>query len=92
MKGLFDIRDRKYGLPSRLYTKCFVGNEAVQMMVGKGIDMDERDAVNIGNMLLTAGIFSHVLNEHPFEDKHCSTDSPLMRSMGLTPESPTAAM
>ena len=69
MKGYLDIMDRKYGLPPKLYTKCFVGNEAVRMMVGKDIAMDERDAVHIGNMLLNAGIFSHALNEHPFEDK-----------------------
>ncbi len=70
LKDIFDIKDRKYGLPPKLYTNSFIGSEAVKAMVEKGIAADDGDAVNIGNILLEAGILHHVLDEHPFEDKH----------------------
>ena len=30
LKGLFDIKHRKYGFPSQTYVRCFVGSEAVK--------------------------------------------------------------
>ena len=70
LKQIFDIRDRKYGLPSKVYPKSFVGREAVQQMVAQGIAVDERDAVRIGNMLLNAGVFRHVHDAHAFKNKN----------------------
>jgi pyruvate/2-oxoglutarate dehydrogenase complex dihydrolipoamide dehydrogenase (E3) component len=70
MKRAFDIRDRKYGFPPKTYKKCFVGNEAVQKMVDEEIAGDEEDAVRIGNMMLNAGVFHHVQDAHPFENKY----------------------
>jgi pyruvate/2-oxoglutarate dehydrogenase complex dihydrolipoamide dehydrogenase (E3) component len=70
VKGALDIRDRKYGVPPKTYAKCFVGSEAVRKMVAEGIAGDEEDAVRIGNMMLAAGVFHHVLDAHPFENKY----------------------
>ncbi|MGD9071197.1 MAG: FAD-containing oxidoreductase [Desulfobacterales bacterium] len=69
IKKLFDIQDRAYGFPSKTYPKCFVGSEAVAQLVKEGIALDAEDAVRIGNMLLDAGVFHHVLDEHSFKDE-----------------------
>jgi pyruvate/2-oxoglutarate dehydrogenase complex dihydrolipoamide dehydrogenase (E3) component len=66
---LFDVRDRRYGFPARTYERCFIGSEAVAAMVAHGLATDAMDAVRIGNLLLQAGIFRHVLNEHAFKDE-----------------------
>ena len=68
VKQVLDIRDRKYGFPSKTYLKCFVGREAVSRLIEEGIAGDEEDAVRIGNMMLNAGVFHHVLDAHPFEN------------------------
>ena len=70
MKAVVDIRDRKYGIPPKTYPKCFVGNEAVRKMVAEGIAGDDEDAIRIGNMMLNAGVFHHVVDAHPFENKN----------------------
>ena len=70
VKRVLDIRDRKYGVPAKTYAKCFVGSEAVRKMVDEGIAGDEEDAVRIGNMMLAAGVFHHVLDAHAFENKY----------------------
>ena len=70
VKNILDIRDRKYGFPSKTYPKCFVGSEAVAQLVEEGIASDEEDAVRIGNMMLNAGVLHHVLDAHPFENKN----------------------
>jgi len=69
LRGVLDIRDRKYGFPSKTYPKCFVGSEAVAQLVKEGFAMDEEDAVRMGNMLLNAGAFHHVLDAHPFKNE-----------------------
>jgi pyruvate/2-oxoglutarate dehydrogenase complex dihydrolipoamide dehydrogenase (E3) component len=69
VKRILDIRDRKYGIPPKTYSNCFVGSEAVAKMVSEGIAGDEEDAVRIGNMMLAAGVFHHVLDAHLFENK-----------------------
>ena len=69
LQNLFDIRDREYGIPRKTYPKCFVGKEAVTAMVAEGIAVDRKDAVRIGGLLLNAGVFRHVLDEHTFKDQ-----------------------
>ena len=68
MKCVLDIRDRKYGIPAKTYPKCFVGSEAVEQLVKEGIAINEEDAVRIGNIMLNAGVFHHVLDEHSFKN------------------------
>ncbi|MGD8272890.1 MAG: FAD-containing oxidoreductase [Desulfobacterales bacterium] len=70
LKRVFDIQDRKYGFPAKKYPKCFVGSEAVAQLVKEGIAIDEEDAVRIGNMMLNAGVFHHVLDEHSFKNEN----------------------
>ena len=69
VRAAFDVRDRRYGFPPKSYPKCFVGNEAVTQMLKLGIAADEEDAERLGNLLLSAGAFRHVLNEHPFRNE-----------------------
>jgi pyruvate/2-oxoglutarate dehydrogenase complex dihydrolipoamide dehydrogenase (E3) component len=68
VKRVLDIRDRKFGFPAKTYPKCFVGSEAVAQLVEQGIASDDEDAVCIGNMMLNAGVFHHVLDAHPFKN------------------------
>lgn len=69
VRAVVDIRDRSHGFPARTYERCFVGGEAVAAMVARGLATDADDAVRIGNVLLGAGVFSHVLGEHPFRNQ-----------------------
>lgn len=69
-RELFDVRDRRHGIPPRTYRRCFVGREAVARLVETNVACDERDAIRIGNLLLGAGVFSHVLDEHRFENAY----------------------
>ena len=69
VKDLLDIRDRTYGIPPKTYAMCFVGSEAVETLMRERIANDETDALRIGNMMLNAGVFHHVLQAHPFENK-----------------------
>ena len=64
------IKDRKHGIRRTTYEKCFVGKEAVQALIKEGIAVDEQDALNIGNILLEAGVFHHVLDEHTFKNEN----------------------
>ncbi len=70
IKGCFAIKDRKHGIKRTTYKKCFIGKESVQNLISEGIAADEHDAVVIGNLLLTAGVFHHVLDEHTFKNEH----------------------
>jgi hypothetical protein len=68
LRSLVDIRDRRYGFPPRTYVNCFLGSNAVQALIDESAAVDAADAVRLGNMLLDAGVFHHVLKEHPFKD------------------------
>ena len=70
VRGVLDIRDRRHGFPPRKYAKCFVGNEAVKTLVEEDIAHDEADAIRIGNLLLSAGVFHHVQHAHPFKSAY----------------------
>ena len=68
VKGFLDIQDRKYGFSAKLYESCFVGSEAVRQFMKNGIAADEEDAMRIGNMMLSAGLFHHVEYAHSFKN------------------------
>lgn len=70
VKGILDIQDRTYGIPPKKYAMCFVGSEAVETFMREEIASDEADALRIGNMMLNAGVFHHVQQAHPFENKY----------------------
>ena len=69
LRRTLDIGDRKYGFPPKTYARCFVGNEAVRRLIEENIAADEADAVRIGNMLLSAGVFHHVQHAHTFKNE-----------------------
>ncbi|NOX98143.1 MAG: FAD-containing oxidoreductase [Verrucomicrobia bacterium] len=69
IRAALEVKDRDHGFPKQTYPMCFVGNEAVDAMVAEGIATDAADAVRIGNVLLNAGVFSHVLKEHSFKNE-----------------------
>ena len=69
LRKRLDIRDRRYGIPPRTYAKCFVGSDAVQVLIDENIAADAEDAVRFGNLLLDAGVFHHVLKEHAFKNE-----------------------
>lgn len=70
MRDIVDIQDRKYGFPSKLYKKCFVGSEAVVRLIDSNMATDIDDALLIGNMLLKEGIIHHVHRDHDFKDEY----------------------
>ena len=65
-----DISDRKYGFPSKLYKNCFVGTEAVHVLMDEGMATDVEDAVRIGNIMLESGVFHHVQRAHGFKNEY----------------------
>jgi pyruvate/2-oxoglutarate dehydrogenase complex dihydrolipoamide dehydrogenase (E3) component len=69
LRLLVDIRDRRHGFPPRVYPKCFVGTDAVRALVAENMAADVTDAIRLGNMLLDAGAFHHVLKEHAFKNE-----------------------
>ncbi len=70
VERLFVVKDRTYGFPPRRYPRCFVGSEAVASMIEANIAGDVGDAERIGNLLLGAGVFRHVLDEHAFKNEY----------------------
>lgn len=69
-KAIVDLRDRKYGFPPKTYGNCFVGSEAIDRLIEKGLAADEEDAVRIGNVMLHSGIFHHVQRAHAFKNEY----------------------
>ncbi|MFW5967536.1 MAG: FAD-containing oxidoreductase [Persicimonas sp.] len=63
-----EITDRTYRL--KTYQDCFVGQEACQWMIEAGVAADRQQAELIGNLLLDAGVFHHVLRDHDFKDEY----------------------
>ena len=88
VRSVLDIRDRKYGITAKSYPKCFVGSEAVEKLVDEGIAGDAADAVRIGNMMLNASVFHHVLDAHPFENKNLFYRFTVDEDHGMTARSP----
>ena len=62
-----DIKDRKYRM--RTFESCFVGSEACTWLVDSGIASDVHQAISIGNALMEAGYFHHVVREHDFKNE-----------------------
>jgi small-conductance mechanosensitive channel len=63
--GGISIADRRYRL--HVYSKCFVGAEAVDWLV-RNFELERSEAVRLGQTLIDRGLVHHVLDEHPFRD------------------------
>ncbi|CAM9676266.1 unnamed protein product [Ectocarpus fasciculatus] len=66
MKAQIAVRDRVHRL--RVYPRCFSGREAVQWMLDGCHASSVIEAENIGNEMMKASVFQHILNSHVFED------------------------
>mmetsp|Transcript_23647 Transcript_23647/g.39676 ORF Transcript_23647/g.39676 Transcript_23647/m.39676 type:complete len:501 (+) Transcript_23647:261-1763(+) len=64
-KGL-SIQDRTYKLTT--YPKCFVGSEAVDILMSQFQLKTREEAVKAGEQLLQSGMLEHVTAEHGFQD------------------------
>lgn len=70
LREIVDLRQRKYGFPPKSYDNCFVGSEAVAKMIEAGLAADEEDAIQLGNIMLQAGVFHHVQRDHSFKNDY----------------------
>ncbi len=66
-KNGLDIRDRRFGL--HVYTRCFIGSDAVQWFMQQQLASRE-EAIKLGQVLVERGIIHHVTDEHTFKDDH----------------------
>lgn len=66
MKAEIEVRDRVHRF--RVYPKCFSGREAVQWMLDGSHASSVIEAEKIGNEMMKASVFQHILNSHLFED------------------------
>lgn len=67
-KSGVNVQDRKFRM--RKYASCFVGFEAVEWLLEKGKASNEEDAIRLGNSMMDAGVFHHVLREHSFKNEN----------------------
>ncbi|MCP3867819.1 MAG: FAD-containing oxidoreductase [Gammaproteobacteria bacterium] len=70
IRAVVDVQDRTYGFPKKSYPQCFVGSDAVANLIDSNIASDAKDALSIGNMLLSAGVFHHVQRAHEFKNEY----------------------
>ena len=68
LKPLLDIRMRSWRL--KKYPHCFVGREAVPIVIANGFAENELQAVSFMNQLVDLKLIEHVENEHQFENKY----------------------
>ncbi|MEM8717721.1 MAG: mechanosensitive ion channel domain-containing protein [Cyanobacteria bacterium P01_G01_bin.39] len=61
------IADRRYRF--NLYSKCFVGSEAVDWIV-KHQGFSREEAIELGQILIEREIIHHVADEHSFQDRY----------------------
>lgn len=67
LRANLEIKDRKYLLSS--YKNCFVGSEAVDLMVSAKLSPTRESAVHLGQMLIAANVIQHVTKDHAFKDE-----------------------
>lgn len=97
LKEDLDIRDRK--IHFRQYSQCFVGSDAADILLSRGIAQNEDEAVAIGNLLMENRIIRHIDNDYDFQPgmfyyKFIDPKKPLSRrqsSSSVTDETVSAA-
>eukprot|EP01084_Bolivina_argentea_P200682 343140_1 len=62
----FDIKDRKYRF--KMYSQCFIGEDAVTWMIKNKIAQSRNEAVEMGQLLMNNNIIQHVTQSHQFRD------------------------
>jgi len=52
------------------YPSCFIGKDAVDWLLKNVTELKTReDAIELGNLLMSLGLFRHVTREHAFKDQ-----------------------
>ncbi|ETO28179.1 hypothetical protein RFI_08957 [Reticulomyxa filosa] len=67
LRGQLEVKDRKQ--LQTIYKSCFIGSEAVSVLVKSGSVKTREEAVYLGNLMLAVDIFHHVTKEHNFKDE-----------------------
>lgn len=60
------VQDRTYRF--RTYPQCFVGSEAVDVLMKLFDFKNRQEAVKLGRKFMDRGLFFHVVFEHTFKD------------------------
>jgi Domain found in Dishevelled, Egl-10, and Pleckstrin (DEP)/Indoleamine 2,3-dioxygenase len=61
--------DRRYRV--KIYPDCFIGSQAVDILVDNGLAVTREEAVRVGRRINQQfKLFNHVTNDHPLMDKH----------------------
>lgn len=64
-----DLQDRRHRI--KIYPNCFIGSQAVDVLVDNGFSETRTGAVHLGRRINKAfKLFSHVTGDHPLMDKH----------------------
>ena len=67
-RGCVELKDRRFRL--KTYKQCFVGSEAVDILVQTRLVETRKDAVEFGRTLMRElGLFQHVTGDHSFLDE-----------------------
>lgn len=62
-----EIKDRKY--KSKTYKHCFIGSEAVSLIIELKLALNKTEAIEFGDQLINANLVSHVTNDHMFKNE-----------------------
>eukprot|EP01083_Nonionella_stella_P118641 354250_1 len=62
------IKDRKWR--SKIYKNCFVGSEAIPIIIGLHLASDTSDAIQFGNSLIQNEIIAHITHKIGFKNQN----------------------
>lgn len=68
LRDKVEIADRSYRF--RTYKNCFLGRDAVKVLVEEKVAENEEEALLLGNLLLENGYIQHVARDHPLKNEH----------------------
>ena len=77
-----DIRNRRFKF--KTYKQCFIGLDAIKVMISLNLASNENEAIVLGNKLIESNMIQHVTKEHSFKneklfyrftDEHYNTNS-----------------
>ena len=67
LEASLDIRDRKYKF--KTYRRCFIGSDAINVMISLNLASNEKEAMELGNKLIQSNIIQHVTKKHAFKNE-----------------------
>ena len=62
-----DIRDRRYKF--KTYKQCFIGADAIKVMISLNLASNVDEAIVFGNKLIESNMIQHVTKEHSFKNE-----------------------